>query len=218
MSGRLLYVSGLLIFGLTCSVSATTVTNGDFSNDFISSPLPGDWTAPWGTVSWDGVNERAVLDEDFFAFSSTLEQGFTIPALGTDVSFDYTFNWTLDATSGWEPDAFTASLFDPSFNPILPGGFAEFFAHELYEDGTDATYYDSTLVTVSGDTVAVDLTGVALPQDAVLAFDLYGSDNGYTSQATVDNVEMTVIPEPVSMVSGLIGLSMVAAYLRRRLA
>lgn len=187
---------------------STSITNGDFS-----AGLTG-----WNTVGpvSDGGG-FALMEEDPVFMLTTIGQEFGILALDGGLAFDYTMTFTPDGTSGAVfPDAFTASLLDPvTFDPILSTpGFADYF----YRDNRGIIDYDPSIVTLVGDTVMLDLTAVPGGTDALLAFDLLGADDGFATQATVDNVVVTEIPEPVTAIGAAMGLVSLGAYLRRRRA
>lgn len=214
MSTHRLCVSAALVSVLACAASANSVVNGDFSNDFIASPLAGDWAVTFGTVAWH-AGGFAVLEEDPGLLLSSIEQTIVIPAGAERLSFDYGLSSTPDGTSGFPiPDAFAAYLLDPvTLDPILSTPpFYDYF----YEGRDGFQDYDPSIVTVVGSTVTLDLTSVPGGTDALIIFDLMGGNDGYYTEATVDNVTLQVIPEPVTMVSGFLALTALGAYLRRR--
>jgi hypothetical protein len=178
---------------------------GDVTNGGFDSGLSG-WTAS-GSVSASG---GAALFQDL-QFLSSLEQTFTLPHNATSLSFDYTFTSTGPATPA--ADTFTASLLEPgpSFAPIVSKSASDtwFFLRD------SSPFVDSASgVSISGGTVTLDLTAVAKPQDALLAFDLIDGNGLADTTVTIDNVQ--VVPEPATL--ALLGLAGGFAARRRRRA
>ena len=212
VSGLVALVSLLLV---AAPADAAVIVNGDFS-----SGLTG-WTTT-GPVS-DGGG-FAVMTDDLVSGMASLEQAFVISALSQSLSFSYSLSAVPDGTAGSPfPDAFTASLLDPvTFAPILSTpGFTDYF----YHDNSGFVDYDPSIVSVSGDTVTVDLSSVAAGTDALIAFDLLLGDDGLTTSVEIDNVEaageQVIIPEPASVVIWMVvfgasGLGAVLAQRRRR--
>jgi len=201
---NLLPVLLLASFGLPAFAD---ISNGDFSAGLFG----------WGTFGpvSDGGGYALLAENPGFAMTS-LGQGFVIEGLDGWLSFDHRMASSPDGTSGWLwPDAFTASLLDPDGQPILSTtpGFPDYF----YRDNAENVYYDSSIVTIAGDTVTLDLRSVARGTNAYLVFDLLGGDDGYATTVEVDNVGLTAIPAPGAVVLGVIGLFWAGAYLRRRL-
>ncbi len=183
-----------------------TVTNGDFS-----AGLTG-WSHVGPVTDGGGF---ALLEEDPVLAVTSLEQQIVIPPGARSFSFDYGLVSTPDGSSGFPfSDGLAASLLDPvTFDPILnTPGFTDYF----YEDRNGARSFDPSIVTVSGDRVTLYLHSIPGGTDALLAFDLLGGDDGFATQATVDNVAVSVIPEPLTIVGIPLGLIAVAGYFRRR--
>lgn len=181
------------------------VTNGDFS-----AGLTG-WSTS-GPVS-DGGG-FALLTEDPTFWQTSLTQQIVVPPETLSLSFEYELLSTPDGTSGYPvPDWFTASLLDPSTNaPILnTSGVTDYFyqARGGYPD------FDPSIVSLLGNRVTLDLSSVAAGTDALLAFDLWGGDDGFATSVAIDNVEFTVVPLPGAVLLGTVGLAL-ADYLRRR--
>jgi hypothetical protein len=176
-----------------------TVVNGDFSNG-----LHG-WTVESGNVINGGG--YALFQEHSTQILSTLKQEFTLPNWS---SMFLLFDVKMSAIAGgdYDPfawaDAFTASLLDPATKkPLIanPGR-------------TDFFYMDNTgVLTPATLTIKLDLTGLGLGgRNAVLYFDLMGSDDGMLTNVHLDNVE--IIPEPCSAILWLVGAG-TFAFLRR---
>jgi hypothetical protein len=183
------------------------ITNGDFSSGLVG------WT-PLGSVTNGG---GFALFQEGQTFLNSLEQTFVIPGGAQSLSFDYVFTSTPGGPNiSPIPDAFSAYLLDPvTFNPILSTpGFPDYF----YHDSSGVTDYDPSIVMLSGNSVILNLTSVPGNANALLAFDFISSDNGLISQTTVDNVQLTVIPEPLTASAVCMALAGLGAYLRRRTA
>jgi len=212
MIGRTCVMTACMLFplGVGSSAADPAVTNGDFS-----AGLAG-WVI-FGPVS-DGGG-FALLGEDPVVALATLEQQVVVPTGATGLSFDYGLSARPEGPSGFPfADGFAASLLDPvSADPILnTPGFTDFF----FEDRTGFQDYDPAIVSVTGGRVTLDLAGVAAGTDALIVFLLLGGDDGYATQAMVDNVEVTargteVIPAPAAAPLAAIGVALIG-YLRRR--
>ncbi len=192
--------------GLT-AFAGPTVQNGDFSTPGLSG-----WTVEYGTVT-DGGG-YALFEEDPFDLSSTLSQGFTIPTLALELSFDV----VMSAVPGgaFDPfawaDTFTASLYDSGDNPLFanPLGIDEFF----YLDNTG---FVDTTGTITGNTVSLDVSSL-VGQDVLLVFDLWGGDDGWLTSVSLDNVNVSVIPAPGALLLAGIGTALVGFLRRSRIA
>ena len=170
------------------------------------------WTVECGVVT-DGGG-YAFFQEHPIDLSSTLSQEFTLPALVLELSFDV----QMSAVPGgaydpfaW-PDAFTASLLDPlTFDPLISNQFP--YTDFFYLDNTG---YVETVATVSGNTVSLDVSGLA-GMDAYIVFDLWGSEDGMLTSVSLDNVNVSVVPAPGGLVLGLIGMGAVGILRRSRI-
>jgi hypothetical protein len=202
----------LLVLGLLGASAKADISNGGFDTGL------GGWETASGTVVWDPTG-FAVLKEHATVLASTLQQVFAIPGAPLSLSFEHEMSQTGPGPTGFSPDFFTASLLDPVTQaPILSSpGYTDYF----YRNNAGLVDYDASIVTIIGDRVTLDLTSLPGGRNALLAFDLYGFDDGCITQVRIDNVRTEAvpvpIPEPVSVVSGAIGLMMVGGYLRRRL-
>jgi hypothetical protein len=188
------------------------ITNGDFSAD-----LTNGWTIESGYVNWWADSSARLApdyDKDTFFLHSTLSQVFTMDAGSMTLYFDL----TMEAGEG-ETDVFTASLLDSTDVPLISIGGGKDYFFSLSSEG-DIEKDD--LVTITGDitnldmTVALDVSGLALPCSAKIVFDLahdYGDD--VDTYAFLDNVNVSLIPTPGAFVLGSIGVGFVT-WLRRR--
>lgn len=183
-----------------------------------AAPVNGDFSA--GLTGWDTAGDvsngggRAVLAENPTAIMTTLSQEFSIEAAATTLSFDYLLGAEPGGPTG-SPfgDALQVSLLDPgTLAPLLHSpGVSDYF----YTSNLGTEQYDPALVTVTGDTVTLGLTPLG-DVDALLAFDLLGGDDGMATIVQVDNVRLTVIPEPATFATLALTTGALAGYLRRR--
>ena len=183
------------------------VQNGNFS-----SGLTG-WTTSGPVTDSGGF---ALLAEDAVSAVTSLEQEIVIPAFAGSLRFDFTLSSEPDGTSGFPfPDGLAAYLLDPvTFVPILATpGFSDYF----YLDRVGFDDYDPSIVRVDGNTVRLDVTSVPAGTPALIAFDLLGGDDGYATLATIDNVGVSFIPEPVTALGVALACGAVGVRLRRRL-
>jgi len=204
----------MVVYGMLLSVvgwvaPASAVVNGDFD-----AALNG-WTTA-GPVS-DGGGFALLEEDPVFAITS-LEQQIVLPMNALALTFEYGFSSTPDGTSGFPmADGFSASLLDPAtFNPLLSTpGYTDYF----YEDRTGIQDFDSSIVTVVGNRVTLDLTGIAAGTNALIALDLLGGDDGYATKVMVDNVEITtggaIIPAPGAVLLVSIGAALTGRFRRR---
>lgn len=194
------------IFLLNATAWASpTVVNGNFSQPGLVG-----WTVEFGTVT-DGGG-YALFQEDPISLSSTLSQAFTLPDLAWKLSFNI---WMTSVPGGPEdpfawPDAFTASLLDPAtFDPLVANpGYTDFY----YRDNTG---YLETIAAVAGNTVTLNVSGLA-GQDALLVFDLWASYDGMLTTVGIDNVAVSVIPAPGALLLGVMGAGMVGKLRRQK--
>lgn len=217
---------GILTF-LTVS-NANAAFSDPFTNGEFSSPLSTGWTR-YETL--DGVvsivNEVGVLGESWNVGRTFLEQDFTLPVGVTGLSFEYQ---PIFETFGAE--TFTASLLDPSNNPLVSHNTGSYFFMHDWNDLSDVDdkVFDSSFVTVSDigsnwHRVTLDLLSLnGLPLDAMLAFDFIpipGFDDGsIDGQIRIDNVFVqtgppSVIPAPGAMILVLVGLGNLRLAMRR---
>jgi hypothetical protein len=195
---------------LMASVASAIPTNGDFSQ-----PISVGWTVESGTVTV--IDGYAKFEEDESLMSSLInDQPFTIPAGALDLSFDL----KMDVKGLPSSDAFTVSLLDPGFNPLIsydPGVVTWFYYLEnpYVEPMTVATVND-----IGNDWKRVTLHVSSLvelgPQDVLLAFDLFSIDDTVTTTVSLDNVNVTIIPAPGALLLGFIGTGLVSLLRRSK--
>jgi len=195
-------VSVAFLFVSTHPVQAG-LTNGDFSADLTTG-----WTIAGRVEWWSNVSARFGPDEEEVFQHSTLSQIFTMDAGSRTLSFDL----VMEAGSP-ETDVFTASLLNPLTNAplIFIDGNDYFFS--LSSDG--AIEYDE-LVTVTGDTIWLDVSGLLADSNVKIVFDLAHDYFDKTdTYAFLDNVNVSLIPAPGAFLLGSIGVGFVT-WLRRR--
>jgi MYXO-CTERM domain-containing protein len=198
------------------------VDNGTFDTDLSS------WVAEGAIAAQEAG--RAKLTEDVNSPSVEISQAVTIPAGATALRFDYWYSSVAEPPTGaFDSDGFFAYLYDMDGNPILPNpdifSIGEYFAH--FEAFPPNTFYDPATVSLSGNTVELDLTSASTSSlDAQIVFAAAFWADGRTTTILIDNVEVDVpdeppptpdiIPEPSGV--GLLGLSMAALRRKRRRA
>lgn len=198
-----------LVTGVVFAAPTLPLENGNFSTPGLSG-----WTIEYGTVTDSGG--YAMFQEDSASLSSTLSQQFALPAGATTLSFDF---WMSSVQGGefdpfaW-PDAFTASLLDPvTFDPLASNpGSTEFF----YLDNTG---YQSSIGTVSGNTVSLDVSSFT-GSDVFLSFDLWGGLDGMQTSVSIDNVTVggvAVVPAPAALLLGVVGTGLVGLLRRTKI-
>ena len=184
------------------------ITNGDFPIDLTGWVITnnveqGPW--PWPNGS-DNGSARFGPDEEKIFQHSTLSQIFTMDAGSRTLSFDL----TMEKESP-ETDVFTASLLNPLTNAPLIFIVGKDYFFSLSSDGV----IEGDLVTISGDTYALDVSGLA-GSDVNMVFDLaHNYNDKVDTYAFLDNVQVPLIPAPGAFVLGSIGVGFIA-WLRRR--
>ena len=128
------------------------------------------------------------------AFLVTLQQSFELPVRAVRLSFRVVASPGLDPSVPWIPDAFEATLTDPSGRTLLPAwrpGAAAFFS--LQEDGRPRL---AEGVTFDGATVSVDLQRLRTTAPVTLAFRAVGTDADGLSSFLVDDVQIETRNQP----------------------
>jgi hypothetical protein len=203
-------ISAAFLFASTHSLQAG-LTNGDFPTDLTGWTIAGrveqgPWPWPWPNGSANG-SARLAPDEEEGFLHSTLSQVFKMDAGSQTLSFDLTME-----TGGGETDVFTAYLLNPITSSPLISIVGKDYFFSLSSDGD----IEDELVSVTGDTIWLDVSGLATGSDVKIVFDLahdYG--DGVDTYAFLDNVNVSLTPAPCAFVLGSIGVGFVA-WLRRR--
>ena len=188
------FISLIVLLSGIAVYASPSVQNGYFSDGL------NGWTVEWGYVV--NPSDYALFAEHPIDISSTLSQEFTIPSLAQVLSFEVLMSDTPGGdsdTSEW-PDAFTASLLDPITNdPLVANeGYTDFF----YIDNSGVI---DTVADFTGRKVSLDVSGFA-GSDVYLVFDLWMSYDGRETIVQLDNVEVSVIPVPGTLLLSMIGI------------
>ncbi|MBN1846204.1 MAG: hypothetical protein JW810_11010 [Sedimentisphaerales bacterium] len=196
---------------LAASVGARAgITNGRFD-----SSLAG-WSVASGEVIWwpgpaFAQSARLGPDTDNETFPhSRLEQTIHIDSSAETLCFDL----VMPGAFGGETDVFTACLLDADTHCPLLAVDSQPYYFLLESDGD----LDDSLVTISGDTICLDVRSLA-GSDALLQFDLqHDYLDGRDTYVFLDNVtlEAQAIPAPPVLVLQGIALGALALHRRRR--
>jgi hypothetical protein len=203
---RCFYLSMLIV--AVSNVWSLTATAGIINGDFSTTGTAPDPFAAWETFS--SLGDPPADGGGFARFTAgdnledqQLEQYFTLPSLAATLSFEFRLATSPGGTStgGVPPDSFQATLYDSAFVALFPSdvGFFSFFSVD--NDGT--AYFDPTFVSVvqlgnDWNRVSLDVSSLS-SQDLLIEFLALGSDDGLLTTIDVDNVALTVIPEPASI-------------------
>lgn len=190
--------------GLTAFAGAT-LENGDFSDGL------NGWTVDGNVTDGGGY---ALFEVEGNSDRLSLSQEFTLPTLALELSFDVEMSGDFTTDGSILSDTFAASLLKPDKSePLISNpGSTEFYRWENI-GGTGRLL---TIATVSGNTVSLDVSGLA-GQNVLLLFDLRGSDDGKLTSVSVDNVSVSVIPAPGALMLGLIGTGLVGFLHKSRI-
>ncbi|QDV05607.1 hypothetical protein Poly30_11050 [Planctomycetes bacterium Poly30] len=172
--------------------------NGGFEFDLPGwTPFASPGGSPEGQVLVE--NGAAVLEEGA-SFLTSLSQSICLTDDARFLRFDLV-GTEFDLSASLIPDAFEASLLDASFQSVVPTwgpGATSYF--NVQEDGTQLP---GSTVTVAGNTVSLDLTGVPRFTDLLLTFDLIGADTDTLGRVRIDNVYVDSGDPGVSYCEGL---------------
>ena len=212
------------------------VQNGDFSQGLAG------WTADYDfgasvpetgreTTADQGYAQLFTQGEDSAVALSSLWQGLAVPDDAGWLSFDLWLG--RDETSlqepsgGWSgfPDFLEVSYLDDLLDLDLDGnGAPDASSFDRYFVGLDAygPYDPDTLAPVGYDDLGngwmrfrfeiPELAG----RSGTLYFDLWNDTDGYDTEARIDNVEITPVPEPATGVLLGLGLAGLGASQRRK--
>lgn len=204
-------ISMLAVLFLSAPVLALELQNGNFSSGLAS------WTTS-GPVSVQGG--AAVMTENPEAYVTWLKQTFDLPTDSQSLTFRYGLNSSPDQTkSELFPDSFQASLLDAvTLKPLVQNGvFSDYF----FVDRTGLLDLASE-VTLDGDKVMLDLTGLVLPRSVILKFEEYAGPDGYSTTVWIDDVLVEpresmppAVPEPMTLLGLPLALAAAGGYLRR---
>lgn len=162
------------------------LVNGDFYQGLTGWTVDGDATSVAGGTAW--------IHEASASLLSTLRQNFTVPADGViRLTFDI-LSLGLDPTIvGNIPDAFEVSLLDASGNSLVATIDSQSTSFFNVNPDDDIRMADG--VTFDGQTVTVDLTGLAAGTAATLYFDIIGALPDLDSVVALDNVVVETVQE-----------------------
>ena len=170
------------------TIQVIPLVNGGFD-----AGLDG-WTidsAPAQTGGVQVIGGAAVLQEGNNG-RVTLSQRLVIPPGATSLSFDLLDSRLDPAVDGFLPDAFEVSLLDHDGKTLISGIGDDLTAYaNLAPDGTRLL---GNRVTVDGNRVTLDLTGLLANTEVTLYVDLVTTGPATGSSITVDNFAVLVPP------------------------
>ena len=205
---RLAVLSLAFCLGPAGWAHADQIINGDFSQTTTdpSQPFEG-WTTTIGVAPTDGGGYAVFTETDV---STELEQGFTLSASATVLSFDFKIA-SFDVSSGPFRDSFQATLYDSGYSNPYPtpadSAFPGFFSIDLNTGATPAynpAYVSVTSLADGWSHVSLfDLSGVS-DHDRILEFDLNPTGSEQTSVVYLRGVKVeeppvSVVPEPATL-------------------
>jgi hypothetical protein len=131
-------------------------------------------------------------------------------------------NSTGTLTDPFAIDAVTVHLLDPVTGQSLfpqtddPAGGGDPFFYFFYQDTNGDVTQPSSFLGRQQDVLTLSFPALASPTDALLRFQLLSADNGLDTQVAIDDVALSVIPEPLTLAGVAISLGALANYFRRR--
>jgi hypothetical protein len=208
------------LLGASPTTRAGSLINGNFTQG--ADGLFGWNVDPPGSVTVSASN--ATLHESASASEVDLLQNFTLPTDAVSLSFTLV-NWHGENPQGFLPDAFGASLLNPStLAPLVPtvdSSTDSFYIRDLDPSVPQGEAAPGVTVSPSPSAlpllVTVDLSAVA-GQDAQVLFRLIGG--GPTpdeASVTLTNVFITTsgpspVPEPSSLALAALSIVPIASY------
>ena len=218
----LLFALSLMLAVADQPSHASVIVNGDFSEFNDDTGLPTGWGRfededgfVFEAPDYDSDNQYVELSEN-----SQIEQTFNLPAGALRLSFEFRMI-QIGTGGGSLPDSFQAGLWDGD-NPVLgvPFGFFTIDHKSLTFDQQYVTVerFDeingwerltlenepsqSTVWTrETGEEwhrVTLDVVSIAPTEGLLVEFLLNGFEDGRTTTVYVDNVSVSMVPEPAT--------------------
>ncbi len=188
----------------TC-VQSAVIQNGDFSVAGLIDPF-AEWTTDdlFFDRPTDGGGFALFADRGATG-SSQLAQAFGFSNTGLSLSFEYKISRIFGGSTGGPSDSFQATLFDSLSTELFPSN-APLFTSFYSVDNDGATEFFDPLFVTSTDIgggfkrITLDLSSLTA-QYLSIDFLLNGSDDGFFTQVSLDNVVLNqmAVPEPISM-------------------
>lgn len=212
------------------AVSKADLTNGSFSqggNGLAGWTIDDPFLGGASEVSVGGLTGAAVLGEGDGSTtpSGFLSQTFTLANDPLSLSFEFEFA----STAGGPTDP--ARFFDDFMNVALfktgagdlftdPFGFATPVFLTFDRNGVLDNIGGGDVGAGSGlsNRYELDLTGLGLMggDELTLSFLMLPSEDGFASSGLIDNVSVTAIPAPASIVLAIFGIIPAASVRRRK--
>ncbi|MFN0127301.1 MAG: Ig-like domain-containing protein [Verrucomicrobiales bacterium] len=171
-------------------IQVVPLANGDFENGLTG------WTLEMSRVLPDAGTVQVIGGVATFHEGTsgrvTLSQRLLIPAGATSLRFDLVGNGLEEALDGTLPDAFEVSLLDGNGDSLFPGIGVDLTAYSNVAPGGVIRLGNG--VTMEGNRVTLDLTGISIETDATLYLDLIGNGPEAGSTVSVDNFTVLVAP------------------------
>jgi len=210
---RRMALAGAAILALSAGGARAGLVNGDFSAGL------GGWT-PVGDASATATHEALLRDDAAGFGATTLFQGASLASGTYELSFDFLASVSTVVPFGDFPDLFAATLyfsdastFDP--NNVDAGGNIVDLGDSLALLDVDNTGLILDAGAVAASPKGSDWRRYTAPfalsfSFAVPTFDLFDGNFLADSSVQIDNVQITAVPEPGTVVLLLTALGMVA--------